>query len=80
VLITAQRPAASAACIVLALGVLVEGVALLSDWHGVARAAAVRSRGLGEVFRFRPWEVRVFGGGLFTLTGAVFLGAGIAYL
>jgi hypothetical protein len=79
-LIGAQRPSASATCIVLAIGVLVEGVALLSNWRGVANVAAQQTRGMGDVFRFRPWEVRVFGGGVFTLIGAVFVAAGLRYV
>jgi hypothetical protein len=79
-LIAAQRPAASALCIVVALGILIEGIALMTNWSGLATSTAEQTRGLGDVLRFRDWEVRVIVGGLYVFAGVIFLGGGIHYL
>lgn len=80
-LIGAQRPAASALCIVVALGVLFEGVALMANWQGMASYTAEQTRrAYGNVLRFRRWEVRIFVGGFYTFMGLLFVGGGIHYL
>lgn len=80
VLIAAQRPAAAALCIVLALGVFIEGAALILNWRGMAGSTVEQTSGLGEVLQFRRWEVRVIVGGFYAFMGLLFLGAGIHYL
>ena len=78
-LILPQRPGTSALAIVLALFVLIVGVALLFNWRGMASSTAEQTReAFGDALRFRGWEVRMIGG-FYVFAGALLLGGAINY-